>query len=267
MIDAAATDPATLKAVADVAKKTNPDSASEIDAQVAGIGASAEAARVEKLSSETFLQGWKGSGEIGIDSSTGNTKEAGIAVGITLNKESLHWRHALNGIVDYRRTNNVTSKDRYFGGYEGNYKITPRFFALAVLSYDQDRFAGYNRRFAEGLGLGYSIIDTPTVKLNLEAGPALRQTKYITGVTEDKLAGRVAGKFAWTITPTAVFSESASAYLVSGSTSFDSVTAITGKLAGALSARASLTVHDETQAPLGRKPLDTTSRLTLEYGF
>jgi len=36
MIDAAAGDPASLKTVADIAKKTNPGSAAEIDAQVAG---------------------------------------------------------------------------------------------------------------------------------------------------------------------------------------------------------------------------------------
>jgi len=56
MLDAAAADAAQLKIVADIAKKTNPQSATEIDAKVAGLAAAQAQAREEKLASQGFFR-------------------------------------------------------------------------------------------------------------------------------------------------------------------------------------------------------------------
>jgi putative salt-induced outer membrane protein len=57
MLDAAAGDAAQLKVVADIAKKTNPGSAAEIDAKVTGFAAAQAQAREEKLASQGFFAG------------------------------------------------------------------------------------------------------------------------------------------------------------------------------------------------------------------
>ncbi len=100
---------------------------------------------------------------------------------------------ALRGFVDYQRQDGVTTRERYFAGYEGNYNITPNFYALATLAYEKDRFSGFDRRFAESLGLGYKIINTDSVKLDVEGGPALRQTRYTSGINDNAFAARGAG--------------------------------------------------------------------------
>ena len=159
MIEAASKDPANLKVVADIAKQTNPGSAAEIDARLGEIAAAAEAARVEKLSSQTFFEGWTGEGEAGGFVSTGNAEETGVAIGLGLKKESLKWRHRVDGIADYRSTDGTTTKERYFLGYEGNDKFTDRFYAIGAVSWEKDVFAGIDSRFSESLGLGYRVID------------------------------------------------------------------------------------------------------------
>lgn len=79
MIDAAAGDPASLKTVADIAKKTNPGSAAEIDAQVAALNKKTEEARVAKLESQSFTEGWSGEGTIGAFTSKTATRRAPVS--------------------------------------------------------------------------------------------------------------------------------------------------------------------------------------------
>ncbi len=267
MIEAAAGDAAQLATVADIAKRTNPDSVAEIDAKVAAIGKAQAEARDAKLAAQGFLDGWSGSGEVGAFATSGNTSNTGVAVGLAVTKESRKWKHKLRGMVDYQRQSGVTTKERYFAGYEGNYNITPRFYALATLSYDRDPFSGFNSRFSESIGLGYRVIDRPKLKLSLEGGPALRQTRFTDGRRDSLFAARAAGSFLWQISPALALTEDASFFTDSGNTSVMSLTALTAKLGGAFSARLSFQLNTESNPGFGRANEDTLSRVTLVYGF
>jgi putative salt-induced outer membrane protein len=275
MIEAAAKDPAKLKVVADIARQTNPASAAEIDARVAEIAAAAEAARVETLSSQTFLEGWTGQGEAGGFVSTGNAEESGLALGLGLTKESLRWRHRLDAVADYRETDGVKTKERYFAGYEGNYKITDRLYAVGALSWEKDVFAGIDRRFAESLGLGYRVIDRKTLHLDVDASVAARQTEYVRpavsvpeiSYSESTIGARLGGRLVWDINENTSLSEVAVAYFDDRSNSLESTTALTTRLTGSLAARFSVNVRYESDPPLGREQTDTTTRASLVYSF
>ncbi len=267
MLDAAAGDPTQLKIVADIAKKTNPQSASEIETKVTGFAAAQANAREEKLTSQGFFDGWSGSGEAGGFISSGNTNNKGIAIGANLAKETRVWKHAIRSFVDFQRQDGVTTRERYFAGYEGNYNITPNFYALATLSYEKDRFSGFDSRFSESIGLGYKAINTPNIKLAVEGGPALRQTRYTSGFNDSAFAARGAGNLSWKISPALTFTENATTFYDSFNTSVQSITALTAKLGGALSARASFQYNNESNPPPGRKNSDTTSRVTLVYSY
>jgi putative salt-induced outer membrane protein len=267
MLDAAAGDAAQLKIVADIARKTNPQSVAEIDAKIADIEKSQAAAREEKLASQDFFEGWSGSGEAGGFISSGNTDTQGVAIGVTVAKETRQWKHTLRGFVDYQRQDDVTTRERYFAGYEGNYNITPNFYALATLSWERDPFSGFNRRFSESLGLGYKIINDETVKLSVEGGPALRQTRFTNGVDDNAFAARAAGNFWWKINDGLEFTQSGLLFYDSFNTSTQAISALTAKLSGALSARASFQFNSESNPPLGRENTDTVSRVTIVYSF
>jgi putative salt-induced outer membrane protein len=161
MIDAAGSDPATLKTVSDLAKKTNPDSAAEIDAQVAKITAANEAARVDKLEHQSFTEGWSGEGSLGAFVSSGNTSSSGVALGLTLKKESIRWRNTFGAGINYQKQDGVTTQERYFVGNKLDYKFSDRFYVYGLVGWERDTFAGYDSRFSESLGLGYKLIATP----------------------------------------------------------------------------------------------------------
>lgn len=275
MIEAASKDPAKLKVVADIAKQTNPASAAEIDARVAEIAAAAEAARVEKLSRQTFFEGWTGQGEAGGFVSTGNAEESGLALGLGLTKESLKWRHRVDGVADYRETDGVKTKERYFAGYEGNYKISDRLYAVGALSWEKDVFAGIDRRFSESLGLGYRVIDQKTLHLDVDASVAARQTEWVRPAvavpgrdySDSTIGGRVGGRLVWDINENTSLSEVAVAYFDGNGQSLESTTALTTRLTGSLAARASFNVRYESDPPVGREETDTTTRASLVYSF
>ncbi len=267
MIEAAAGDAAALKAVVDVAKKTNPASVAEIDAMVAAIEARAAAEKQQRIASQGFFEGWDGEGELGAFLTTGNVDDLGLVLALGLRKETTHWRHSVNAAIDYQETNDETSRERFFLGYTGNYKINERLYAYLLLSAERDTFAGFDSRFSQSVGLGYRVIERERLKLDVEGGPALRQTSYIDGEDEFTVSGRIAGNLAWTIAPNATFTQSAEAFIESSNSTFNAVSAVTTKMSDALSLRASFDVRHETDPPLGRKSTDTTTRITVVYDF
>ncbi len=267
MIDAAASNPDQLKIVADIARRTNPGSAAEIDARVAAITAAATKAREEQLASQGLLEGWTGNGELGGFISSGNTENRGLAVGITLGKETRSWKHAVRGIVDYQEDQGVTSRERHFAGYEGNWKFTPRGFAVLALSFEKDRFTGFTSRFTQAIGLGYRLVDTPAFQLAVDGGPALRQTRFVTGVSENVLAARAALNAKWVISPALTFTQTGTYYADNVNSSLLALSQFTAKLNGRLSARLSFQLNNESNPPPGRENTDTVSRATLVYNF
>lgn len=267
MLDAAAGDPDDLKTVAKFARQTNPGASAEIDAKVAAVAVARAEERAAELALQGALEGWTGSGEAGAFASSGNTSNTGVAIGVTVTKDTLQWRHNLRAIVDYQREDGQTSKERWFLGYEGNYNITPNLYALLTLGYERDRFSGFDRRFSESIGLGYKLVNTPDLRVALEGGTALRQTANTGGRHESRFAARSAANIWWRIGSDMTLTQNASIFSDNLNTSLASLTALTAKLGGDLSARASFQLNTESSPPEGRRKSDTTSRLTLVYGF
>jgi putative salt-induced outer membrane protein len=274
MIDAAAAtgNLATLKTVADVAKKTNPASVAEIDAQVAALTAKAEKTRKEKLARQSLAEGFKGEGQIGLSNTTGASKTIGVNAALKLSTETLRWKHSLSVSADYERENGVTSNDEFVVGYEVNYRFARRFYAVGTLSWERDPSFGYDSREAASLGLGWKVIDGRKLNLALEAGPAVRDTAFVAAPeapahSQTQPAGRLGAAFSWKITGKTVFTEDATIYLQRGDDTVRLTSAITTDLLGALKARLSYVAQYESAPPPGIKMFDTTTRLSLVYGF
>jgi len=258
---------ATLQTTVNLAKTTNPRSIAEIDVLVANLQQESEAARVARVNSQGFFEGWKGEGEVGASLTTGTSKNKTVAVGIHLAKDGLNWRHTLVGIANYVRSDDTTTADRYLASYQADYKFTPRLFAYGLVQWEQDRFAGYNRRFTESLGLGYTIVDTPEFNWQVSGGPALRQTKLITHESQSDTTAHAGTIFLWNISPSTVFTEDLGTYLGGSDNTYFSTTALTTKVMGDISARASFNVTSESNPPPGIDSTNTITRLTLVYSF
>lgn len=302
MLDAAIAsgNDADIQSVAKLAKATNPDDAAEVDAILAPYRAeqaelaeakakadaeTAKAAAEKKKSAELaaaeknsgFFDNWSGEGQVGGFRSTGNTKNTGISGGLKLKKEAEKWRVTFRALADYQRTNGVTSKEQFNVSIEPNYKVNDRLYIYGLTQYERDRFQGFAARYTISGGLGYTVIDDDGISLNIKAGPAYRITNFTGGGSDKRLAALFGLDFDWQIADNLKFSQdagaklgsstSAVAIISSGSNSFNATTALDAKLLGSLSARLSYSIEHETDPPAGRLKTDTTSRISLVYGF
>jgi putative salt-induced outer membrane protein len=261
MIRAAGKD---VDTIAKVAKTAHPNSAAEIDALVASLAAQREVEREERLARAGIFDAWSGEGELGVNYTTGNTRDFGVAASLGLTKDGLSFRHKLKGLVDRQKSNGLLTRDRSLADYELNYKFNDRLYAYGLVGWERNSFAGFSRRFTESVGAGYSVLDTDDMTLDVTAGPAFQQTRYVDGRRENDVTARAGLEFAWAIRDDLKLSEKAAWFI---GNQWTSTTALTFALTDALSSRASFDIIHEDNPPLGRRATDTATRLSLVYGF
>ncbi len=250
--------------VAKVAKRSHPDSATEIDALVASMAASRAADKEARLARAGIFDNWTGEGELGVNYTTGNTKDFGVSASVGLTKDGIKFRHKLKGLVDRQKSNGFVTRNRGMADYELNYKFNARLYLYGLGGWERNTFAGFSRRFTESAGAGYSLLKTDSMTLDLTGGPAFQQTRYVDGRRENDVTARAGAEFAWAIRDDLKFSETAAIFV---GNQWTSTTALTFVLNDALSSRASFDVIHENNPPLGRRATDTATRLSLVYGF
>lgn len=260
-------DPAKLDQAAALAKASYPGSAAEIDALVADLRAQAAAARIARLRELGFFEGWSGEGEAGASQTTGTARNTTVALGLKLNKLGIDWEHHLIGLVDYQRSDGRTTDNRELASYEADYNFAPVLKATGLVQWEQDPFAGFNRRITGTAGVAYTIISTPDFIWLASGGPAWRQTRFTDGRSESDLSGHGATNFTWHITAGTVFTEDAGFYVGGRDNTYYSTTALTASVFGNLSARVSFNINIESNPPPGIDNTSTISRVTLVYSF
>ena len=249
---------ADVEAVATLAKKANPDDATEIETRLVAYRAerqrlkdAAAAAERARLASAKFWQNWKGEGQIGAAQSSGNTKSAGLSAGLALSRQGIDWTHKVRAQTDYQRTNGRTSVERYLVELEPQYRINDRAFGFGFGRWEHDRILAYDTRWNVSGGLGYKVIDGKTMSLSLKGGPAWRQTDFISGARDSELTELGALHFAWQFSPPLRLTQVASTIVGEANSSTNSLTALNAKLTGALSARIAYSAQIDTSPPPG----------------
>jgi putative salt-induced outer membrane protein len=179
----------------------------------------------------------------------------------------LRWRHKFHGQADYQSNLNITTREHYLASYEPNYKFDDRAYLYGALQYEGDRFLGYNNRYSASVGAGYSVLKTARTRLDLELGPAYRNTDFTDDTVQSAIAARGTMNFSWRITNGLSVSQIASAYVQRYNSTLGGTTALNAKLIGPLSASLSYTVQYESEPPVGSMTTDTTSRASLVYSF
>lgn len=276
MIDAAISsgDPDKVSTIIELAKQTNPDDVAELDELLASFLAQQDMLAAQEAAKEEaairkagLLRNWQGKGQLGAVRSTGNSSNTGITAGLELERTGIDWRHKLTALVDYQRSNGVTTREQYLAAYEPNYQLSEHLYTFALAQYERDRFQGYSARFSASGGLGYRVITADDMQLSVKAGPAYRNTQFIEGGNDSSIAGLAALDFDWKLSNTLKLVEDASAFLQAGNNTFISTTGVEADLGGNLSARISYTVEHDTNPPANAVKTDTLSRITIIYDF
>ena len=269
MLDAAmqAGDESGVDTIVKYARSGDPSSADLVLRRATEWREARARARDQRVRRAGALELWTGRVEAGGFVSSGNSDVTGFSAIADATREGLRWRHRVLAQADLQRTNGVTSRERYVLGYQPNYKIDERGYIYGNAQFEADRFLGYDRRYSASVGAGYGVLRRAGLTLDMELGPAFRQTDFTDDTMQSSLAARGSLDLDWTLVSGLVVRQDASVYWQRYNSTISSVSAIEARLLGPLSAKLSYTVQYESQPPDGRLSTDTIGRASLVYSF
>jgi putative salt-induced outer membrane protein len=226
-------------------------------------------------------EGWSGKGQAGYVMSRGNSDTDAANVKVDLNLLRNDWKHALSLDGLFGRSAGITSAERWDARLQSDYRITPRWFSFAALSYQDDRFSGFQYQASASGGLGYKLIDSDSTKLAVQAGvgyrvlrpeliikdPAGAVIDRIAQQTQSEVVGTAGIDFSHQFNPSTRVTDKLNAESGSSNTSIRNDLALEVKMSKKLSLAAGISVLENTKPPTGLKQTDTITTLNLVYAF
>lgn len=221
----------------------------------------------DRIRHSGVLELWRGQIELGAFRSTGNTSNFGYTGGLKLDRKGIDWQHTILVNMDYQKDRGSVTRDQFGASYQPRYTLDEGLFSYGRLQFESDEIQGFESRYSFSGGLGYRVIDLPTVHLSLEAGPALRRTNYVDQVAETTWSALTSLDFDWKINQTMKLTQIASSYVGSDNSTFTSRTGLEAGMAKGVKVKLSYSIEHETSPPIGSLKTDTISRFSLVYGF
>lgn len=258
---------AEIAAVVKFARRAHPEFAGALNARLAARNEERQTARQTRLARRGLFQNWTGRGEVGASRASGNVDNLGIYASLNATRNGLRWRHQVRASAQIQEINGLRTQERLLLAYEPHYNVSDRLSAYALVQAERDPPLGFDARYSVSVGLGYALVKTPRFTVDLQGGPAFRHTEFTDGFNEDSISGRAALDARLRLRPGVTLTQTASAFIDSGSNTFASATGLETQIIGALSARLSYNLQYESEPVPGRVSTDTQSRVTLVYGF
>ncbi len=163
---------------------------------------------------------------------------------------------------------NGRTGEKYFGSAKLDRKFSEVSYIYALLEHEDDRFSGYHYQTSFSLGYGRTVINEDAHKLSLEAGPGYRRSEVEEGdKLEEEGFVRAALAYKWTISPTSHLTQDLSVEAGDESTISKSSTQLKTKINSSFALTVGYDVKHNSDVPPDTKNTDTTTYVTLDYGF
>ena len=212
--------------------------------------------------------GLSGEVEMGIASTRGNTDTQNINAKATVINEINDWKHTGKLEVLNNSDDGTTTSERYYLSAKTAHKIDKRNYEFGLLTYDADRFSGYDYRTGISVGYGHSLIKTSLHSLDVEGGLGYRKSKLSdSGKLQDEAFLRGAAIFAWNLSENATFSEDFSVEAGEDSTITKSVTSLKTSVTGNIATKITYAVEKTTNVPPDVKETDMEFTVNLVYNY
>lgn len=210
---------------------------------------------------------WDAAAELGFFMNRGNTDTDSLNAKFRVENSRLKWRHRAEVKVLQASDKDVTTAESYELTGRSEYLLDDNDYLFGSLRYEDDRFAGYDRRTTEVVGYGHQYLKRSDMHLKGEFGAGGRQTENTDGSSESEGIVRVGLDYKWNITKTSSFNEVVFVEYGDSNTYTESVTEMTVKVNASLAMKLGVTVKHNSDPPIGIKNTDTRTAVTLVYDF
>jgi len=210
---------------------------------------------------------WDGAAELGFIMSRGNTESETLNAQFRVENTRPKWLHRVELKVLQVSEQETTTAESYELSGRSEYSLDENDYLFGSLRYEDDRFAGYDRRTTEVVGYGHQFLKREDMTLKGEFGVGARQAKNTDGSSDSEGIARVGLDYQWQITDTSSFSETVFVEHGESNTYTESVTAVTAKINNSLAMKLSYTIKDNSDPQPGFENTDTRTAITLVYDF
>lgn len=218
--------------------------------------------------------GWKGSGELGLALTRGNSETESLNAKLGLSFEDTRWKHDI-GASALRQKGEIDGTDelqltanRYELSGSSAWKFSERAYMIGSLRYENDDFAPYEYQTIGSIGAGWYAIKNDTTQWLFEGGPGYRRYKEVaTGQTDGEAVFR--GRMAYNHAFNAQTSFENILLVEAGSdnTFAQNDTGVVVKMNAKLALKAGLQFRHNSDVAPGLKKTDSLFTTNLVYSF
>jgi len=208
---------------------------------------------------------WEATAELGFVKTGGNSETETLNAKFNASTSYSVWKHSLHLETLSSSSNDVRSAEKYRVEGQSDYAISDRTYGLGVITWEKDKFNGFDYQATAALGLGYKAIQEADMKLNLELAPGYRVSEFEAGNNEEDAILRAAETFSWKISETATLDQNLSAEAGDSNTVTRFGVSLTSQVADSLSMKVGYNITNNSDVPEGSKKTDRETSITLVY--
>lgn len=210
---------------------------------------------------------WSSEIEVGAVFTTGNTRNQSFKLASKASRDSVLFRHSAAFDAFRSSEDSVVSAQKFYTFYQGDYKLEGDHSLFGRLSFEDDRFSGFD--YQSNVTAGYSrlLLSRPAHTLRGDVGAGVRHSAFDGGGGDTEFITRLAASYEWQISETSKFGQLLSTEIGGQNVVTRSDSSITAAIATSLAMKFAIVIKHQSEVPVGRKKMDTESALTLVYTF
>ena len=226
-------------------------------------------------------EGWKGQGEAGFVTTSGNTDSDSLNLGLKFEKSGKVWDHEI-GLAAYQASQEgIDTAENFSANYTLKRNLTERSNIFFNLGYLDDDFDGFTEQLSAAVGYGYKVFNGESVKWETGAGVGYRDTDQLTVIRDDfgDIVEEIEGDdvsgatfvlrsdFEAKISETTKFVDNFKAEIGSDNTYVENDAALFVAINQSFSLKLGYLVRYNSDPADGADDTDTITSLNLVYGF
>ncbi len=212
-------------------------------------------------------KGVSGSAEFGLVVTSGNTENSTTNGKFEISNDLEKWLHFAKLDVVTAKTDGTSTAERYLLNIKSDYKLDEEQFLFAALTYDIDKFSGFDSQTTFAVGYGRKLYDTKEFKLSAEIGPGYRVNKLDAGGDESETVLHVGAKSKYVLNESSHFVGDVSVDSGSDQTITIINLGYVNKLSNALALKIGYNYKNSSTVPFGTEKTDTITSVSLLYSF
>lgn len=146
--------------------------------------------------------GWSGNADLGLTLTRGNSETTNLSLGASLVRRLPAQKWSLNGTFVRATTDGEETANRGDARLQYDYFPDRRFFFFARAAGGFNRPAGIDLRLSPGAGVGYELVATERVQLDVETGGTWIRDEFLDGSSQEDLFLSLSQSFNWTVSET-----------------------------------------------------------------